>query len=140
MKIPIKEVNIQGKRGVNFPVAKIIPGECMGSGLGSIDSFGDYDIMSTHPASQGLRMGDFVAIEDHYCKFGFAYVKDAITVGTIVHGACLDSGHGPGFMPILSCKSKELTVSLDKESNLRRYLDDGNQGQEQEETSGEEGA
>ena len=117
LTIPIKKHN-----GVFlFPVAHRIPAMAMGSGLGSTENSGDYDIMS--PFSKGLKIGDFVAIVDHYCKVGPCYHDGAVTIGIIIHGECLDPGHGPGVLPIMTTKSKDvLSIYISSSVNLKNYL------------------
>jgi hypothetical protein len=66
-----------GKGKLEVPVAAVVPGHLMGSGVGSLSmATGDYDIMTTDRkeiARRGLdklRFGDIVAIADHDNVFG----------------------------------------------------------------------
>ncbi len=129
VRIPIKEFKIdtiggkQNVTGLSFPVVKIIPAEAMGSGLGSTEVTGDYDIMSTHDSAKDLKIGDFVAVKDHYSYIAPGYLRNAITIGVIIHGGCLDSGHGPGILPIATCdRTPDLKIHIDLKSNLKRYI------------------
>ena len=117
LTIPVKK----DKTALSFPVRKIIPAKAMGSGMGETRNSGDYDIMK--PFSEGLRIGDFVAIQDHYCKVGPCYSDGSVTVGVIVHGECADPGHGPGVLPIMTARGREsLTTHFSSSANLRTYL------------------
>lgn len=118
VQMPINEI----KNSLVFPVVKVIPAEAMGSGIGSTEATGDYDIMSTHESSKDLKIGDFVCINDNYAYIAPGYMKNAVTIGVVVHGGCIDSGHGPGLLPILTCDRGNLKTYIDKKSNLKKYI------------------
>ena len=112
------------------PVVARIPGFLMGSGIGSSQSVepGDYDIMTTDPATNKkydlhkLRLGDIVLLEDQLCVNGRGYYKGAATVGVIIHGWSDSAGHGPGVNPLLSTKDGRLETVIDPRANTARYL------------------
>ncbi|MEK6706475.1 MAG: DUF4438 domain-containing protein [Bdellovibrionota bacterium] len=110
---------------LRIPVTTIIPAECMGSGLGSIDAYtGDYDVMTSdhglvkkHNLDE-MRFGDFVAIMDHDNSFGPAIKKGAITIGIVIHSDCLFAGHGPGVTVLFTCAKPLIEPVLDKNANI----------------------
>ncbi len=121
-KMKIKELK-NGKLGI--PVTTIVPAECMGSGLGSIDSYtGDYDIMTSDHASvqkykiDQLRFGDFVAILDHENSFGPSFKRGAITIGIIIHSDSFFAGHGPGVTTLFSCAHSEIEPIVERSANI----------------------
>jgi hypothetical protein len=124
-KMRIRE---KGKK-LEVPVAAIVPGALMGSGLGeSNTSSGDYDIQTADVEElkkhglDKLKLGDIVAIIDHDASYGWCYRKGAVTIGIVVHGDSRVSGHGPGTTTIMTSSSGKLIPKLDKTSNVGRYL------------------
>ncbi|HXG60315.1 MAG TPA: DUF4438 domain-containing protein [Planctomycetota bacterium] len=114
---------------VRVPVAKVIPGKLMGSGLGASTSFtGDYDIQSTSAEAvkeyslDQLRLGDLVAISDHDCSHGPRWQTGAITIGIVVHGASRISGHGPGVNVLMTSSKGLLEPIITRKANLAELL------------------
>jgi hypothetical protein len=99
------------------PVAAKIPAVLMGSGLGSAQPFkGDYDMQTSDPRTleehglTDLRFGDIVAIIDHQCHYGYAYLKGAVTIGVVVHSDSFLAGHGPGVQALFTTQKKDLII------------------------------
>jgi len=111
------------------PVVMEVPGYIMGSGLGGsfIESV-DYDIQTTCPETveefglKKLRLGDLVAIRDHYDFYGRGRYKGAVTIGAVIHGFSDSSGHGPGLNPILSALPGKIKTRIDPNANTAYYL------------------
>ncbi|MDI6846467.1 MAG: DUF4438 domain-containing protein, partial [Candidatus Saccharicenans sp.] len=111
------------------PVAAEVPGYLMGSGIGGqgIEAI-DYDIQTTCPEAvekfnlKKLRLGDIVAIRDHYDYYGRGRYEGAITIGVVIHGFSYHSGHGPGVNPILSALPGRIKVKIDPKANMARIL------------------
>jgi hypothetical protein len=126
----LKALNPSEKGGkVRFPVAKVIPGKLMGSGLGSGNSFnGDYDIQSTSPEAvkeyslDQLRLGDLVAISDHDASHGPRWQSGAITVGVVSHGSSRLSGHGPGVNVLVTSPKGTIEPIITRKANLAELL------------------
>ncbi|MFV0381918.1 MAG: DUF4438 domain-containing protein [Breznakia sp.] len=124
-KMHIKEID--GKLWIG--VTHIIPACLMGSGLGtSTLKNGDYDIM-THDITMNkthhldtLRFGDIVAIKDHYSPNGPYFLKDACSIGIIVHSDSYSAGHGPGVCLLLTAKDTSIVPFIDENANLENYL------------------
>ena len=101
----------------------------MGSGLGyaPIESL-DYDIQTTDPATvekydlKKLKLGDLVAIRDHYDSYGTGRYVGAITIGVIIHGWSDMAGHGPGVNPLLSAMPGKIKTRIDPDANTAYYL------------------
>ncbi|MBI5198226.1 MAG: DUF4438 domain-containing protein [Nitrospirae bacterium] len=114
---------------IEIPVAAVVPGKLMGSGLGHNDVFkGDYDIQTSdrgalrrHKLSD-LRFGDFVAIEDHDSSYGWTYKEGAITVGLVIHSDSHLAGHGPGVQTLLTCTKRQMNPRIDPDANIGRLL------------------
>ncbi len=116
--------------GISVPVAAVIPGELMGSGVGSTTmGKSDYDIMTAdkdYIAQLGLeklRFGDFVAIKDHDNRFGRSYRRGAITIGIVIHGDCRWAGHGPGVTTLFSTATKgRIKPVISEDANIGKVL------------------
>jgi hypothetical protein len=121
-------VTIEGDQLV-VPVAMEVPGHIMGSGIGAgfVESL-DYDIQTTCPETvkryglKKLRLGDLVAIRDHYDFYGTGRYEGAVTIGVCIHGWSQMAGHGPGLNPILSAKPGRIKVKIDPHANTAYYL------------------
>ncbi|ODN29713.1 DUF4438 domain-containing protein [Fervidobacterium thailandense] len=125
-KIPIVEHN--GK--LEVPVAAIVPAHLTGSGIGASNPAGtDYD-MNTMDMDEirkyGLdkvRIGDLVAIKDHYNSHGAGgYKVGAMSIGVVVHSNCYKTGHGPGMVVIMSSVEGKIVPRIDENSNIKNYL------------------
>lgn len=123
MGIAEKEKNLE------IPVAAIVPGKLMGSGLGSLNVHtGDYDIMTSDPdlltqhGLLSLKLGDLVAITDIDASYGWCYKTGAVMIGVIIHGDSHASGHGPGVTTIMTSPTGEIVPTIEKEANIGHYL------------------
>jgi hypothetical protein len=111
------------------PVVKEVPGHIMGSGIGGpgIEAI-DYDIQTTDPRTvekyglKDLRIGDLVAIRDHYNAYGRGRYEGAITIGVCVHGWSDYAGHGPGLNPVLSALPGRIETRIDPHANIAYAL------------------
>lgn len=116
-----------GKLAVS--VVATVPPQFMGSGIGWTSERGDYDLMTGDQealagfALDDLRLGDVLAIVDHDNRYGRSYRRGAITVGVIVHGDCLQSGHGPGIVPLFTAVEPVIEPVIDADANLAVMLD-----------------
>jgi hypothetical protein len=118
---------------LNVRVRRSVPSNLMGSGIGAISSsYVDYDIMTSDEKLlkkyklKDLKLGDIVVIEDHFCGYGPAYRKGAVTVGVVVHGDSVYSGHGPGVLPFLTSeKKKKIKITFDDKASIGYYLNCG---------------
>ncbi len=126
----LEKMGITVKNGrLVVPVVMEIPGHIMGSGLGgSFIETVDYDIQTTCPETvekyglKKLRLGDLVAIRDHYNYYGRGRYEDAVTIGVCIHGWSDYAGHGPGLNPVLSALPGKIEVKIDPEANIAYYL------------------
>ncbi|NOZ20541.1 MAG: DUF4438 domain-containing protein [Planctomycetes bacterium] len=124
---PIKGTKKSGV--LKVPVTHKIPGAIMGSGLGSSDCHtGDYDIQLFDKkivAKHGLdtlRFGDLVAIMDTDHSFGRIYQTGAVSVGVVVHSDCVNAGHGPGVMTLLTSAKGKIDPVISRDANISTYL------------------
>ncbi|MDQ6929085.1 MAG: DUF4438 domain-containing protein [Candidatus Eremiobacteraeota bacterium] len=114
---------------VHAKVTRIVPAAIMGSGIGRPTVVrGDYDIQTFDDeiaAKYGLRdirLGDIVAISDADNTFGRIYKTGALTVGIVVHGASMVSGHGPGVTTLLTSSTGAIETTIDSAANIADIL------------------
>ena len=107
------------------PVVMEIPGHIMGSGVGSnFVEANDYDIQTTCPETvekynlKKLRLGDLVAIRDHYNCYGTGRYEGAVTIGVCIHGWSDYAGHGPGVNSIIAALPGKIDVKIDPDANI----------------------
>ncbi|HPT58510.1 MAG TPA: DUF4438 domain-containing protein [Fervidobacterium sp.] len=125
-KIPIEEKNAR----LHVPVTAIVPAHLTGSGIGSSNPVGtDYDMNTLDEEEirkHGLdkvRIGDLVAISDHYNGYGAGgYKSGSISIGIVVHSDCFKTGHGPGIVVIMTSYDDKIRPFVDPESNIKKYL------------------
>jgi len=119
------------KRGgkLRVPVTHLVPAKIMGSGLGANQCYrGDYDIQLFDEATVAeygldtLRFGDIVAIVDADHTFGRIYKQGAVSVGIVVHSACILAGHGPGVTTLLTSAQGALEPVIEPKANLADML------------------
>ncbi|MFA4838957.1 MAG: DUF4438 domain-containing protein [Candidatus Neomarinimicrobiota bacterium] len=114
---------------LEFPVTHEIPAKIMGSGLGAMQTYsGDYDIQLFDEAMvreyglEDLRFGDFISIMDADSSYGRIYKPGAVTIGVIVHGTCVCSGHGPGVVTVMTSTKGKIIPKIQSDSNLQKYF------------------
>ncbi len=115
---------------VSATVTRVIPAAIMGSGLGRATvARGDYDIQTFDDAIsekyglRDIRLGDIVAISDADNTYGRIYKSGAISIGIVVHGASMVSGHGPGVTTLLTSSAGAIDVEIDAKANIADILD-----------------
>ena len=124
-KMSIKEK----KNKLKIGVAKILPADIMGSGLGAVGTArGDYDITMFSPDMvekydlADLRFGDIIAITNADTAYGRSYRTGACTIGVIIHGDSFIAGHGPGVTTLMSTKLPVIEPIIDKKANLKDFF------------------
>jgi len=124
-KMNIKEDGGKLKVGV----AKIVPADIMGSGLGAVGTArGDYDItlfcdeMKEKFGLSDLRFGDIVAITNADNRYGRSYKTGAVSIGVIIHGDCIVPGHGPGVTTLMTSNLPLLEPFIDVKANLADFF------------------
>lgn len=126
----LEKMGIVIRKGMlEIPVVMEIPGHIMGSGIGysPIEAL-DYDIQTTDPKIvaeyrlKKLKLGDLIAIRDHYDYYGCGRYKGAVTIGVCIHGWSDYAGHGPGLNPILSALPGRIKTKIDSNANIAYYL------------------
>ncbi len=111
------------------PIVMEVPGFLMGSGIGGnfLEPV-DYDIQTTCPevveelGLKKLKLGDVVAIRNHYDFYGRGRYEGAVTIGVIIHGWSDYAGHGPGVNPVLSALPGKIKTRIDPDANTVYYL------------------
>ncbi|MGM0608120.1 MAG: DUF4438 domain-containing protein [Candidatus Muiribacteriota bacterium] len=129
-KLNIREKKLKTKRKIQMGVSAIVPGELMGSGVGSLSTgSGDYDMMTMDEKYLkkhnllDMKFGDIVAIANHDNRFGKCFRKGAVTIGVVIHSDCKVSGHGPGIATILSDDGSGIIEPfIDKKANIGQIL------------------
>ena len=126
----LMSIDIAEKDGkLEVPVARLVPAAVMGSGLGHPQVYtGDYDIQLFDEGTVlgydlgTLKFGDIVAIIDADHTYGRIYRKGAVTIGVVVHSACVVAGHGPGVTSIMTCSGGEIVPRMEEKANIAYYL------------------
>lgn len=126
----LEKMGIEEKDGKLYvPVTHKVPGELMGSGVGSVSIHsGDYDIMTAdkeYISELGLNkmlLGDIVAIMNHDNIYGRAYRRGAVTIGIVIHSDCRYAGHGPGVTTLLSSRADEIVPIVDEKANIAKIM------------------
>lgn len=125
-KIPIE---VRGGK-LHVPVTAIVPAHLTGSGVGASTVIAsDYD-MNTMDMDEvrkfGLdrvRIGDLVAISDHYNAHGAGGFKPgAVSIAVVVHSNCYKTGHGPGMVIVMSSPDSTLVPVTVEKSNIGQFL------------------
>ncbi len=126
-----EKLGVVEKDGVlEVPVVAEIPNGLMGSGVGSpFSQKGDYDLITSDMEEikrlglDQLRFGDFVLIKDTDCSFGLGgYLKDAVSIGVVIHSDCIKNGHGPGISIVMTSKQPAMKAKIDKGANVADLL------------------
>ncbi len=125
----IENWGLQLKSGrLQVPVVATIPAHIMGSGAELTPEFVDQDLMTGDRAALAeygidrLRLGDLVAVMDTDHRYGRGYKPGGVTIGLIMHGDSIMTGHGPGCQDMLVCANGEIEPVIDKDANLARIL------------------
>lgn len=110
-------------------VAHTIPARIMGAGLGTdACQTGDYDVQLFDAPTiaefglEDLRLGDIVAILDADHSYGRIYRTGAVSIGVVVHGACVTAGHGPGITTLMTSPSGAIQPEVDPKANLAQII------------------
>ena len=113
---------------LQVPVVATIPAHIMGSGAELTPEFVDQDLMTgdrSALAEHGidtLKLGDLVAVMDTDHRYGRGYRAGGVTIGLIMHGDSVMTGHGPGCQDMLVCADGEIEPVLAKDANLANLL------------------
>ncbi len=113
---------------LQVPVVATIPAYIMGSGAELTPEFVDQDLMTgdrSALAEHGidtLKLGDLVAVMDTDHRYGRGYRAGGVTIGLIMHGDSVMTGHGPGCQDLLVCADGEIEPVLAKDANLANLL------------------
>lgn len=114
---------------IKVPVVAVVPPEIMGSGIGALDNYkGDYDIQTQDRETLAelgldhLRLGDLVALMDQDHRFGVGYRRGACSIGVVVHGDSLLTGHGPGVRVLMTDPGSALQPVIRKQANIGALL------------------
>lgn len=113
---------------LRVPVVGTIPAHIMGSGAELTPEFVDQDLMTGDRAALAelgidqLRLGDLVAVMDTDHRYGRGYKPGGVTIGIIMHGDSVMTGHGPGCQDLLVCANGEIEPVIDPNANIASLL------------------
>ena len=113
---------------LQVPVVAKIPAHIMGSGAELTPEFVDQDLMTGDRAAlaelgiDDLKLGDLVAVMDVDHRYGRGYKPGGVTIGLIMHGDSVMTGHGPGCQDLLVCANGEIEPILDPKANMAQIL------------------
>jgi hypothetical protein len=119
-------------RGIEVPVVAEIPSYIMGSGVELGSDFVDQDMMSgdreelARLGIDQLRLGDIVALPCMDHRYGRGYCQNAVSIGIVIHGDSILTGHGAGIQTIMTGSTDQLSWRLDPRSNLADRMKIGN--------------
>jgi hypothetical protein len=119
-------VSSEGK--LRVPVTALIPAHIMGSGAELTPEFVDQDLMTGDRDAlralgiDQLKLGDLVAVLDSDHRFGRGYRPGGISIGIIMHGDSIMTGHGPGCQDLLACVDGSIEPVIDPNANITRIL------------------
>lgn len=126
----LEAMNIEEKDGkLHVPVAGVVPANLMGSGMGSSRPMGDVDFMTSdwdyikRCSLDGIKLGDVIMVKDIDTSYGAKYREGAASLGIIVHGDSVSSGHGPGVTFFMASEKALLVPVIDKTANIKKYHD-----------------
>ena len=125
----IEKWGLRVKNGkLQVPVVATIPAHIMGSGAELTPEFVDQDLMTGDRAAlaehgiDNLLLGDLVAVMDTDHRYGRGYKPGGVTIGLIMHGDSIMTGHGPGCQDMLVCANGEIEPVIDQDANLAKIL------------------
>ena len=126
----LKALDLKEESGMlQIPVAKILPGELMGVGVGrGAPESGAWDIQSCSPklnkkhGLDSLRFGDLVAVRDVRSNYGNGVYDKGVIVGVVSHGASEIGGHGPGLAILFSGMKDRIEPVHEEKANVAYYL------------------
>jgi hypothetical protein len=119
-------VSPEGK--LRVPVVAKIPAHIMGSGAELTPEFVDQDLMTGDRAALAelgidqLKLGDLVAVMDTDHRYGRGYKPGGVTIGVIMHGDSIMTGHGPGCQDLLVAANGDIEPVIDPHANLATIL------------------
>lgn len=82
---------------------------------------GDRDALAEHGIDQ-LKLGDLVAVMDTDHRYGRGYRAGGVTIGLIMHGDSVMTGHGPGCQDMIVCADGVIEPVIDPGANLVALL------------------
>jgi len=113
---------------LQVPVVATIPAHIMGSGAELTPEFVDQDLMTGDRAALAalgidqLKLGDLVAVTDTDHRYGRGYYPGGVSIGLIMHGDSVMTGHGPGCQDMLACVDGSIEPVIDPGANIAHLL------------------
>ena len=113
---------------LQVPVVATIPAHIMGSGAELTPEFVDQDLMTGDRAALAehgidhLKLGDLVAVMDTDHRYGRGFRAGGVSIGLIMHGDSVMTGHGPGCQDMLVCADGAIEPVIDRGANLATLL------------------
>lgn len=117
---------------IEVPVAAEIPSYIMGSGVELCSDFVDQDLMSgdreelARLGIDDLRLGDLVALPCMDHRYGRGYREGSVSIGLIIHGDSVLTGHGAGTQTLMTGKNDQIRWRIDPTANLADRMKIGN--------------
>lgn len=117
---------------IEVAVVAEIPSYIMGSGVELGSDFVDQDMMSgdreelARLGIDNLRLGDLVTLPRMDHRYGRGYSEGAVTIGIIIHGDSVLTGHGAGVQTVISGRMDQIRWRIDPTANLADRMKIGN--------------
>ena len=64
-----------------------------------------------------------MVVRDQDHSWGRGYYERAMTIGLIIHGDSAWTGHGPGVMDLLTCRTPAIVPVPDPDANIAWRMD-----------------
>jgi hypothetical protein len=116
----------EGEGRILVPIAAELPPDAAAAGIGMPSQRFNMDLHSDQPpmaeACRQLRFGDLVAVRDQDHRFGRRFRRGWNAVGVISHGRTIASGHGLGFMTLLTGPAEQMRLTVSDQANVAKLM------------------
>lgn len=121
-------IRVSKENKLEVPVVAMIPAHLMGSGAELTPEYVDQDLMTgdrdelVRHGINKLRLGDLVAVMNTDHTYGRGYKLGGVTIGIIIHGDSVMTGHGPGCQDMLVSADSTIDPIITPNANIAGIL------------------
>ena len=121
-------IRVSKENKLEVPVVAMIPAHLMGSGAELTPEYVDQDLMTgdrdelVRHGIDKLRLGDLVAVMNTDHTYGRGYKQGGVTIGIIIHGDSVMTGHGPGCQDMLVSADSTIDPIITPNANIAGIL------------------
>jgi hypothetical protein len=120
--LPLLASSRIGDGRVRVKVARVLPPEAAGAGIGMAAHYANLDLQVDQLpgtiAAPDLRFGDIVAVEGHDHRHARQPRDGWIAVGAICHGRSVGGGHGLGLVTLLTAPADRVAIEVTHDASL----------------------